>query len=305
MRQKSPAPTGRQTVAQPSSSAPPSVESGAVTADQFRLRYRIEGTGMPALVIGSSIYYPRIFSQELRRHLRMVFLDQRAFAQAPAESDIPVSGLSEILHDIERARQQLRLSSAVVIGHSGHALMALEYAKRYPKHVSHVVMIGIGPSLSAEHMAVADQYWQDSVDPDRKALLAESLRGWAAKGGDQGFIQSYVHNGPKIWFDPHFDATPLWEGVELNMAIYNRVWGIEFRDIDITQGLEKLERPVFLALGRYDYISPPPASWDPIRSRFSDLTVRVFERSGHAPPFEQPELFDRELLEWLESRRVR
>jgi proline iminopeptidase len=62
---------------------------------------------------------------------------------------------------------------------------------------------------------------------------------------------------------------------------------------------------VLLALGRYDFISAPPASWDPIRPKFRDLTMRVFERSGHTPPYEEPELFNRELLAWLQSRPVR
>ncbi len=300
MRQESP-PGNRQSAAQPSSSAMQRVESGAIKADQFRLRYRIEGNGIPALVIGSSIYYPRVFSQELRQRLRMVFLDHRAFAPVASAGDFPVSGLMDILDDVERARQQLALNSVVVIGHSGHALMALEYAKKYPRHVSHVVMIGIVPNLGPENMAAANQYWRESVDPERKALQAENLRQWPDERPDQAFIPWYIHNGPKIWFDPRFDATPLWEGVEFDMAIFNRVWGSEFRDIDITKGLETFDRPVFLALGRYDFIAAPPASWDPIRPKFRDLTVRVFERSGHTPQFEEPELFDRELLHWLQS----
>jgi proline iminopeptidase len=235
----------------------------------------------------------------------MVFLDQRAFAPAPAQGNLPVPGLNEILGDVESAREHLGLESMVVIGHSGNALMALEYAKRYPEHVSHVVMIGIGPNLGPLCTAAANQYWEESVDPERKELEAENLRRWPDERSDQGFIAWYVHNGPKIWFDPRFDATPLWEGVELNMAIFNRVWGIALRDLDVTKGLERLNRPVLLALGRYDFISAPPASWDPIRPKFRDLTMRVFERSGHTPPYEEPELFNRELLAWLQSRPVR
>lgn len=305
MRKNSSAQRGRRAAELPTSAAASRVESGTISADRFRLRYRIEGSGLACLVIGSSVYYPRVFSQEMRRHLRMVFLDQRVFALTPHRGKVPVSGLNEILEDVERARRQLDLSSVVVVGHSGHALMALEYAKRYPKHVSHVVMISIGPSLSPEHMAEAARYWRESVDPERKAVHEENVRNWPAKGADQGLISWYLHNVPRIWFDPHFDPAPLWEGVEVNQSIFDRVWGTELRDIDISRGLEALDRPVFLALGRYDFIIPPPASWDALRPKFRDLTVRVFERSGHTPPFEQPELFDRELMAWLKSRPTR
>ena len=47
-----------------------SSESGIIDAGGFKLRYRIEGAGIPAIVIGSARYYPRVFSQHLREHLR-------------------------------------------------------------------------------------------------------------------------------------------------------------------------------------------------------------------------------------------
>jgi pimeloyl-ACP methyl ester carboxylesterase len=59
---------------------------------------------------------------------------------------------------IERARRQLALGRIVILGHSGHVLMALEYAKKFPAIVSHVVMIGITPDLSAASTAAAERY---------------------------------------------------------------------------------------------------------------------------------------------------
>ncbi len=46
----------------------------------------------------------------------------------------------------------------------------------------------------------------------------------------------------------------------------------------------------------------PYAAWDPYRESFKDLTVRVFEKSGHTPQWEESDLFDAELLGWLSSR---
>ncbi len=91
-------------------------------------------------------------------------------------------------------------------------------------------------------------------------------------------------------------------GVELN-EVFERVWGEVFSALDITEGLNALDRPVFLALGRYDFLVAPPSSWDRVRLAFRDLTVRVFERSGHTPQFEEAELFDAELLGWIRNDR--
>jgi proline iminopeptidase len=281
--------------------------SGTIAVDEFNLRYTIEGEGKPTLVIGSSIYYPRTFSKNLRKHLKFVFLDHRGSAPYPGKLDTVSYSLEKILQDMETARQQLNMGEIIVIGHSGHSYMALEYAKKYPENVSHVVMIGIAPNLGPENAKLTERVWEESVDPVRKKIMQENLQRLpdeklAQLSGGQIFNQRYIRNGPHIWYDPHFDATPLFEGVEFNMDMFNYMWGSVFRDIDITKNLENLSAPVFLALGRYDNIVAPPYSWDPFRPKFHDLTVRIFEKSGHTPQLEQPEYFDEELLDWLEEK---
>jgi len=39
-----------------------------------------------------------------------------------------------------------------------------------------------------------------------------------------------------------------------------------------------------------------------LRPRFHDLTIRIFEKSGHTPQFEEPGVFDEELLKWLREK---
>jgi len=277
--------------------------SGSIEAGGFHLRYRIEGVGTPTIVIGSARNLPHLFSQRLREHLRLVFLDHRGFAAAPGPIDPTSFALETLVDDMERARQALGLERVAVMGHSGHAYMALEYGKKYAAHVSHVVMIGIAPDLSTASQQAAERYWQESVSPKRKAVFQANLQ----RLPDEALVrlptaeramQTRLRNAPKIWFDPQFDETPQWEGVERN-EIIRRVWDEVFPAIDITRGLETFRVPVLLALGRYDFLVAPPSSWDPIRPYFRDLTVRVFERSGHTPSYEEPDLFDAELLSWM------
>lgn len=71
---------------------------------------------------------------------------------------------------------------------------------------------------------------------------------------------------------------------------------------DITQGLDKFDKPIFLGLGRYDFLAPY-CLWNSIRSKFKNLTVRVFEKSGHTPQYEESTLFDEELLRWLSEKK--
>jgi proline iminopeptidase len=277
---------------------------GSLRSGPFELGYSVEGEGRPTLVIGSSIYYPRTFSPALRRSLKLAFVDHRGFV--PTE-EVPQSeySLDVILDDIEKVRAHLGFEQVVIVGHSGHGYMALEYAKRYPERVSHVVMIGTGPSHSAADMALAERAWEEAVCPERKAQLERDLQRLPAEiaaAPERRFITFCLRLAAKSWYDPTFDATAQWKDVRVNMPIIDHVWGEVFRDIDVTAGLERLEKPVFLALGRFDFLVAPYWAWDSRRKSFRDLTVRVFDRSSHTPQFEESDLFDAELLRWIASR---
>ena len=112
-------------------------DTGVLDVEGARLRYRIEGHGETCLVVGSSVCYPRMFSDGLRQGLRLVFADSRHFAdpQHFASADpsfqpdrITLNGCAD---DIELVRQALGLGDVVVIGHSVHACLALARARRY------------------------------------------------------------------------------------------------------------------------------------------------------------------------------
>lgn len=282
------------------------VDSGVVESQGFDLGYRIEGTGPNMLVIGSSVYYPRTFSKNLRKHLRLIFADMRAFAPPPRSEASLDFDLDLLLDDIECVRQQLKLGRVIIVGHSGNAFLALEYAKKYPEHVSHVVMVATSPNFSEASKRSTDRYWEEDASPERKDALAESLKNFPDAQYEQiplnqRFIWNYIRHTPRIWYNFHFNPSPLWEGVHVNMSIFEYVWGTLFRDIDITKGLEKLDAPVFLALGRYDFVVTPPDSWKPLISKFKNLSICLFEQSGHTPFYEEAELFDAKLLGWLAS----
>ena len=275
---------------------------GYVDSSGFKLQYIVEGNGVPAIVVGSSLYYSRTFSKNLRNHLKLAFVDHRGFSPPYDCQDTAQFQLDSLIDDIEIVRKELGLEKIIVMGHSGHAFMALEYAKKYPAHVSHLVMMCVAPNLSHEAHLAAERYLNDSVCPERKAALAENLARLPqeiAASPEKAFITYCLLMAPKSWFDYNFDAAKLWEGVEVNMAMFDYVWGEVFRDIDITENLDRLQAPVLLALGRYDYLQPPAYLWESVRDKFRNLTIRVFENSSHAPQFEEPALFDKALIEWL------
>src|SRR5262245_10931274 len=94
--------------------------SGFIEVDGFKLRYQVEGTGVPTIVIGSAMEQ-RTFSKDLRRHLQLVFLEQRGFSPLPENVDPTSVDLATIVDDIERLRHKLGLPRIAILGHSGHS----------------------------------------------------------------------------------------------------------------------------------------------------------------------------------------
>ena len=278
--------------------------SGTVCVDGATLRYVIEGYGVPALVIGSSIYYPRTFSQQLREALCLAFMDVRHFAETSTSHSPGIITLDTYTDDIERVRSEIGFERAAVIGHSHHGNLALEYAKRYPEKVSHVVLIGSPPCNVERTIQAGIDYWSAYATEERKAVLQDNWRALRAESietlpPEAALVAEYVANGPKYWFDTSFNASSLWQGVPVNMDLIQMFRGF-FTDYELSWNPAQMRAPVLVVMGRHDYVVPH-LLWEVARPKLGNLTYHLLEQSGHTPQLEEPKLFDRVLLEWIQK----
>ena len=268
--------------------------------DNFCLKAASFGIGSVAIVIGSHKYYPRTFSENLKTKLQLVCADTRGFVPALSDHSESDFTIAKILQDIEALRLSLGADRIILIGHSIHAFMGLEYARQFPDKVSHLVLIASSPTAGPEIYKEADRYFEESVCPKRKAAFATSMQKFV-ESGNQSFVARMLSFGPRIWYDENFDASKLWEGVEVNSVGAGIIWGSMFADYDLASALKAIKYPIFLALGRYDYFNPPHL-WEKYREHASDLTVRIFEKSAHTPQLEESNNFDEELIRWLDNK---
>lgn len=148
------------------------------------------------------------------------------------------------------------------------------------------MLIASSPIVGQEGYKEADRYFEESVFPERKAAFASTMQQFVEKGAPS-FIRRMLAFGPRLWFDYRYDASELWDGVEVNAIGANILWGCPFADYPITHALNAIQCPIFLALGRYDYCNPPHL-WEKYRAFASDLKVRIFEKSGHTHNLKSP-----------------
>jgi proline iminopeptidase len=280
-----------------------SVATGSVEVAGARLTYRAEGSGIPCLVFGGAIYYPRTFSPHLREHLRLIFVDPRHFAPSPSTTPVAQVTIATYADDIETVRRALGLGRILVLGHSIHGTLVLEYARRYPESVSGVIALAAPCFWGPDYDQATLEFWQRDASAARKAALEAALATLPAAvlrtlDPGEAFIRQYVTNGPKYWRDPQYDCTWLWEGVAVDVPLLVHLFWTLFWPYDLAQAPGTITAPVFLGLGRYDYVVPS-TSWEGRTGALPHLTSHLFTHSGHTPQLEEPEAFDRALLAWV------
>jgi proline iminopeptidase len=261
----------------------------------------VQGSGFPTMVIGSAIYYPRTFSARLRQSLRMAFMDLRHFSASAAGSPHEIT-IDTYVEDIKQTFASLGFERVLLIGHSHHGNMAMEYAKRHPTTVSGVVLIGSPPCDVATTITAADRYWIEQGSDHRKAALRDrwaSLDPQALAMMDprQAYIARYVADGPRYWYDHARDASDLWDGVPINDGAMKAFRGF-FAHYELCWDPEQLTAPVLVVMGLHDY-AVPHVLWDSVLPRLCNVRFRLLDRSGHTPQLEEPDQFDEVLLTWM------
>ncbi len=278
----------------------PIPQTGNIQVDGTILHYVVEGHGTPCLVIGSSVYYPRTFSKNLRQHLQLIFVDMRWFSPKLKPIKLTDFTLDVVVRDIDLVRKRLKLERPIFMGHSIHGSIAFEYAKRHPEHVSRLVLIG-APVLmtSPRYDESTTEIWK-SASAERQALQTKNwshLPDFAKHPELQPDVENYLAMAPKYWFNPRYDARWLWRGMTIHSPMLHHLYDGMFRNYDMFGASRSVPAPTFVATGLCDFIVPH-TSWDACRD-IPNLSVNLFEQAGHTPQLESPKEFDQKLLAWL------
>ena len=270
-----------------------------------RLAYIIEGSGIPCLVIGSTIYYPRTFSQELRQHFKFIFADTRGFVPTDEPVDLNEVTIDMFSDDVEQIRKALDIPKICVLGHSIHGILALEYARKYPQNTSHVIVIGSPLIGSRKNLKASRQHWTNNASEERKNIYerltkTQKMEDLSDLSPGEMMIQNYINNAPFYWYDPTYDCSWIWEGVKVNAKITGKLQGVLFKTYDIAKDSNLNNIPIFVAMGKHDYMVPH-FQWEAVIEKLPHLSYYLFEKSGHTPQLEEPEEFNKKLIEWIKK----
>jgi proline iminopeptidase len=263
-----------------------------VSVEGAELFYSTRGSG-PACLVLSSIGtkpYERMTPSQLSDHFQLVYVDLRGSGRSTGNpGDLTFDVLAE---DLEAIRADLGVERIAILGHSVLGILAIEYGRRCPESVSHVIAVGTPPSGDMARLAEQSRsFFEEHASEERKELLRDNL----ARMPQSQFLLAQT---PMRFFDPRFDAAPLYAEADVKRAALEHIMGTLTPAWDVTAGSVSLRVPIFLALGRHDSIVPYPL-WDGIADTLPNATVRIFERSGHQPFLEEPDEFVAAVTDWM------
>ncbi len=267
-----------------------------VASKGANLFYTVRGQGPTCLVLSSigTAPYERLMPEALDDHLQLVFVDLRGGGKSTGNAEDLTFDL--LADDLDAIRRALRVERVAVFGHSILGVLAIEYARRRPAHVSHVIAVGTPPSGDMVTLSAnATKFFERDASADRKQVLKENLARLPANASLRQTMQAQT---PMRFFEARLDTAPLFADSVVNLTLLQHLMGTLTPDWDVTAAAADLTVPMLLALGRYDYTTPH-VLWEPVVGLLPDVTARRFEESGHHPFFEEPDLFVDVVTQWM------
>jgi proline iminopeptidase len=254
----------------------------------------------PALVflhdLGYNSYSFEALVGEFLSDYRMIYLDQRGGGRSgELEDDPALFTIDALVDDLEALRSHLGLRRFTPLGHGFGAVIALEYARRFPQHISRVVAVNpwvhfpeLSRVLLEAAMRLSERQVAVSEDPEARVDAAFALR------PDLLSMLHFPNPASRLHLEftdsesGLFGSGSMQDGLE-----FNKLWELEY-----PLYFAEIQSSVFVIAGIQDTTSyPSQTDWlvDLLNAELYELD------SGHYPWLEDTEVFVRALAEAMSA----
>jgi pimeloyl-[acyl-carrier protein] methyl ester esterase len=179
---------------------------------------------------------------------------------------------------------------AIVLGWSLGGMLALELARRHPRHLRALILMATTPKF----LAAPD--WEHGLAP---TVLAEFTQGLAQDyrrtvqnflmlqtRGDEHALETLRRLRGRLAAHGEPDRRALAAGLDV------------LRNTDLRDALPRITLPALVIAGEHDRLTPPGAGHE-LATRLPMARFGLVERSGHAPFLSHPDAVLAEVLGFL------
>lgn len=249
---------------------------------------KVMGHGSPLLLMhgGPGLDHTTLSSLEpLADRFTLIFYDHRANGRS--SGTVPSMTWENLTADADALRQVLGYDEWAVLGHSFGGNVALEYALRYPDHISHLLLLDTcGDAWWVQHNApeilARRAYRAATVEAARRfyngRLTPQEVRPIVFK-----FIGAYYHR-----LGPWTLARAVVAGLRIRMRPEASVFCFKrlLTRWTVMDRLNEIEVPTLVLAGRDDFLFPPEHQAI-LADRLPRARLAIIERAGHNAHFEQ------------------
>ncbi|HEY7096668.1 MAG TPA: alpha/beta fold hydrolase [Terriglobales bacterium] len=169
------------------------VRESHVSAGNASLYVREIGQGPAVIVLhGGPDFDHTYLVPELDRlsdEFHLIYYDQRGRGRSADGVKPEDVTLASDVSDLDQIRRYFKLDSVVILGHSWGAVLALEYALRYPERVSRLILMNPAP-VSQNDFKEMRKERLEKLGPDADRLTAMRASG-GYKEGDPDAVAAY------------------------------------------------------------------------------------------------------------------
>jgi len=155
------------------------------------------------------------------------------------------------------------------------------------------------PTALPPDPALATAYWEERAEPARRRRAGEIVAEHeATTDEDHRARLQEQFTRLRRWYDLDFDPSELDSLAVLNQAWVSSVFE-SGKAVDWPDTFKRVQLPVLLALGDYDFVAPPVAWSTAVLPPAA--TIHHFEKSSHTPYVEEPDTFLQVVEGWTNS----
>ncbi len=261
-------------------------------SDGASIAYEDSGSGRPLVLLHGLMAHSGFFAQqrELAADFRLIAVDLRGHGNSKADGTPPT--VERLATDVAELVQGLGLEDAVGVGWSlGASVLWHVLSGAAGARFSGAVIVDMTPRV------LNDGGWDLGLSAEtceaRRVAIRDDFQNFALNAGQAIFAQP-VADGKR--------DLAGWAGGEFarnDASAMGSLWASLVRE-DFRSALGRIEQPTLVIHGAHSQLYGSGTA-DHIVSALPNARAVQFDRSGHAPHMEQPELFNRLVREFAAS----
>lgn len=260
------------------------------------LYVKVMGQGYPLVFMhgGPSLDHTTLLPlQPLADQFTLVFYDHRCNGRSVGV-DVSTMTFENLTADADAIRQELGFDHWAVLGQSFGGNVALEYALRYPKSLTHLVLLNTGgdqwwvnqnaPEILAKRgfstrtVDAARRFYNGQITPDEYFSIALELARAYVYHPSFLYRPGLLSLAYKVGLGPPMEMQP--EALIFGYGKLLKAWTVMDR-------LGEINIPTLVAAGRDDFLFPPEHQAI-LADRIPNARLELIECAGHNPQLEKP-----------------